>query len=272
MKYLEIWSLFLNVIYLKIKTKTSKVKKYVFLLSVILGLVSCSTPETADHIIEKAILKAGGDHYNHKKISFEFRDKTYTSCREDGVYALTRITDDSVQAIDVLSNKGFKRIVEGQELKLADTTKTNYANSVNSVHYFAYLPYGLTGTAVNKELLGEVQINDRTYYKIKVWFDQEGGGEDYEDVFVYWVEKESYQLDYLAYEFHVNDGGMRFRQAFNRRVIDGIQFVDYNNYQPKNESTSLFDLDSLYQLDELELLSKIELKNVRVEASIDCQI
>lgn len=250
--------------------KTSKVKKYLFLLFIMTGLASCSTPETADSIIERAIKQAGGDHYNHKKISFEFRDKTYTSCRQDGMYSLKRITEDSVQIIDVLSNNGFKRIIDGQQVELADTTKTKYANSINSVHYFAYLPYGLTGSAVNKELLGEVQINTQTYYKIKVWFDQQGGGEDYEDVFVYWIEKENYQVDYLAYEFHVNDGGMRFRQAYNRRDIKGIQFVDYNNYEPKNKSTSLLELDSLFQHDQLKLLSKIVLENVAVETTTDC--
>lgn len=256
---------------MNIETKTTKVKKYLFFLSVVIIMVSCLTPQTADQIIESAIKHAGGEHYNHKKISFEFRGKTYVSCRQDGMYALKRITEDSTETVDILSNDGFKRIVDGHMVVLADSLKTKYSNSVNSVHYFAYLPHGLTGSAVNKELLGEVKIKDQVYYKIKVWFNEQGGGEDFEDVFVYWIGKENHQVDYLAYEFHVNEGGMRFREAYNHREIGGIQFADYNNYQPKSNSASLLGLDSLFQQNNLKLLSKIELENVQVEATSDCK-
>lgn len=256
---------------MNIQTKTTKVKKYILLLSIVITIASCTTPQTADHIIEKAIQKAGGEHYNHKKISFEFRGKTYVSCRDDGMYSLTRVTEDSIKIVDVLSNDGFKRTINDQQVQLADTSKTKFSNSVNSVHYFAYLPYGLTGSAVNKELLGEVQINEHTYYKIKVWFDEQGGGEDFEDVFVYWIGKENYQMDYLAYEFHVNEGGMRFREAYNRREIGGIQFVDYNNYQPNDDTTTLLELDSLFQKNDLKLLSKIELEHIEVDTTSACQ-
>jgi len=249
----------------------TKVKTYLFLLSIILITSSCSKPQTAEDIVVRAIEQAGGKYYNHKKISFDFRDHTYVSCRQDGMYALKRITQDTTKIVDILSNNGFKRLVDGQEVQLADSMVAKYSNSVNSVHYFAYLPYGLTGSAVNKELLGEVQIKDQTYYKIKVWFNEQGGGEDFEDVFVYWIHKQSYQVDYLAYEFHVNDGGMRFRQAYNRRDIGGIQFVDYNNYEPKNNSTSLVELDSLFQHNDLRLLSKIALEHVKVEETSNCQ-
>lgn len=88
-----------------------------------------------------------------------------------------------------------------------------YYNSVNSVHYFAYLPQGLNDKAVQKELLGEVVLKGEPYYKVRVTFAQEGGGNDYEDVFIYWFHKQKFTMDYLAYEFHVDGGGMRFREA-----------------------------------------------------------
>lgn len=245
------------------------IRTYLLLLSLVVFIISCTSHPTADQIIDRAIDRAGGSQYNHKKISFEFRGKTYISCREDGMFYLKRITDDSMHVVDILSNNGFKRIVDGQQVVLADTTMASYANSVNSVHYFAYLPYGLTGEAVNKELLGEVMIKNKPYYKIKVWFNEQGGGADYEDIFVYWIEKENYQMDYLAYKFHVNGGGMRFRAAYNKREIGGITFVDYNNFKPKDNTVSLFDLDSLFKQNNLALLSTIELENLRVE-KVDC--
>lgn len=244
--------------------------RYLFIIVVVIALTSCSTTNPAEDIINKAIVQVGGEHYNHKKITFEFRGKIYTSCRNDGMYTLARKSNDSAEITDILSNTGFKRFINGNQVTLADTTATKFANSTNSVHYFAYLPYGLTGSAVNKELLGEVEIKDHTYYKIKVWFDQQGGGEDYEDVFIYWVEAETFQVDYLAYEFHVNGGGLRFREAYNRRDIEGIQFVDYNNYAPNDTIASIAELDHLFQQNSLKLLSKIELKNINVESSTDC--
>ena len=37
-----------------------------------------------------------------------------------------------------------------------------------------------------------------------------------------------------TYSYIESDGiGLRFREAFNERYINGIRFVDYNNYKPK---------------------------------------
>ena len=60
----------------------------------------------------------------------------------------------------------------------------SYSASVNSVHYFAVLPYGLDGKAVNKTYVNKVDIKGKSYHKIKVTFNEEGGGEDFEDVFM----------------------------------------------------------------------------------------
>ena len=126
------------------------------------------------------------------------------------------------------------------------------------------LPFGLNDKAVNKTLLGEVKIKDKDYYKVKVTFDQDMGGEDFEDVYLYWFNKQTLKPDYLAYEFHVNGGGQRFREAFNERYVDSIRFVDYNNYKPKVKGTDIMDIDSLFEADGLELLSKIELFELTV--------
>ncbi|MEL4308276.1 DUF6503 family protein [Joostella sp. CR20] len=227
-------------------------------------IFSCSTEKTAKSIIDDTIEASGMNTLNNKYISFIFRGKKYDSFRNNGFFELKRTSIDSVETTDVLTNSNFTRLVDGVAQKLADTTVNKYKNSVNSVHYFAYLPYGLDGDAVNKELLGEVEINNQNYYKIKVWFNQDGGGEDFEDVFIYWVNTETDKIDFLAYEYHVNEGGMRFREAYNRRTIEGIDFVDYKNYKPKSNDAKLVTLDSLFTNNQLELLSTIELQNVTV--------
>ncbi|GAA4238824.1 hypothetical protein GCM10022291_30760 [Postechiella marina] len=230
---------------------------------------ACKTEKQRDAntIIDKAIAVSGGHKIDASKISFTFRDKFYSATRNKGEFLLTRSfvsTKDSIQ--DLLNNEGFNRLVNKKKVKVIDSMATKYAASVNSVHYFSVLPYGLQSNAVNKTFLGETKIKNTAYYKIKVTFDEAGGGEDFEDVFVYWVNKETFKVDYLAYSYEEGKGiGFRFREAYNERYIKGIRFVDYNNYKPQTGSVKLQSLDELFQQEKLQLLSKIELQNVKVD-------
>jgi len=155
----------------------------------------------------------------------------------------------------------------GEEFVIpVDSMVTKYTASVNSVHYFSVLPYGLNDNAVIRTLLEDERINDTDYYKVKVTFTQDGGGEDYEDVFVYWLNKESFKLDYLAYSYNEDDGvGMRFREAYNERYVNGLRFVDYNNYKAEDTKINLTKLGKAFENNQLKLLSKIELENVKVD-------
>ena len=244
-------------------------KKYI-LTTVLFVALACkeqgTRPLTAQQIVDKSIEVCGGDNYSASDITFDFRDKTYALEILDGKRIMRRITTtDTIVVIDERTSNDFKRYVNDSLVVVHDTMAVKYSNSINSVHYFTYLPYGLNDPAVNKELLGKVNIKDKGYYKLKVTFDEEGGGDDFDDTYVYWFNIETMKPDYLAYEFHVDGGGMRFREAFNERYIDGIRFVDYNNYKTKDSSVPIFKIDSLYQVGSLELLSKIEIRNINLE-------
>ncbi|MEM9680995.1 MAG: DUF6503 family protein, partial [Bacteroidota bacterium] len=166
---------------------------------------------------------------------------------------------------DVLTNSGFERFVNSTKMPVADSMAIKYSASVNSVHYFSILPYGLNDKAVNKTLIGEDTIKGKAYHLIKVTFSEEGGGEDYEDVFLYWVNKSTHKVDYLAYSYNEDDGlGVRFREAYNERYVEGLRFVDYNNYKPADEDHNLFELGRRFDEDSLKLVSKIELKQIKV--------
>lgn len=234
-----------------------------------LSVLSCKQKEnkdlTAQQIVDKSIEASGGDLYGKSHISFEFRDKTYILGDESDPRVQKRISvSDSAVIMDVADDRGFRRFVNDSLVSVVDSMATKYVNSINSVHYFAYLPYGLNDDAVNKELMGEMSIKGEEYYKVKVTFDQKGGGVDFEDVYVYWFNKSTYKPDYLAYEFHVDGGGLRFREAYNEREVKGLRFVDYHNYEPVNKSASLYELDSLFAADQLERLSTIDLENIEV--------
>ena len=242
-------------------------KKYIPLLALIL-LVSCKekeTPHTAQSLIDNAIDVACNGNCDHATIDFTFRDRCYISKREGGSYQYERITSDSLGVThDILTNEGFKRFRNDTLLTVPDSMKTRYSNSVNSVHYFVQLPYLLNAPAVNKELLGEDTINGEPYYEVAVSFNEEGGGTDFEDNFVYWIHKENYTVDYLAYSYATDGGGIRFREAYNPRIVEGIRFTDYNNFKPASLDVELNTLDDLFEEGSLKLLSKIETESVGV--------
>lgn len=231
---------------------------------------SCSEEKkelTANEIIDKAIQNAGGNRYENAEIEFIFRKKEYKSKRKAGKFQLERVGLDSVgnRVKDILTNDGLQRQINDTTTKLQDSLILPVGNSINSVHYFVHLPYGLNAPAANKKLIGKDSIAGREYYEIKVQFAEEGGGTDHEDEYLYWIDTQNFEVDYLAYNFDVNGGGIRFRKAFNHRIIEGIRFVDYENYKYEELSTPLHKLDSLYEKRELELLSLIETKDVKVK-------
>jgi len=231
-------------------------------------LISCKevkTPFSAQSIVDKAIATVCSDNCEQAEISFIFRDKSYKSVRKDGNFRLERMFSDSTATYqDIVTNEGFLRYRNDTFQQIADSTALRLANSVNSVHYFAQLPFGLNDPAVNKELVGDTSIKGAPYFEVEVTFSEEGGGTDFDDVFMYWINKKTYTVDYLAYSYAVNGGGIRFREAYNPREINGIRFVDYYNYKPDTLEYTLDQLPKLFEQGALALLSKIELKNIEV--------
>ncbi|HNV28665.1 MAG TPA: hypothetical protein PKJ83_06005 [Cyclobacteriaceae bacterium] len=239
--------------------------------ALLLGLLAVATACNSNltdpqKIIDNAIAASGGQKYLNSTSEFDFRDRHYIAKRNGGVFSYERITKDSINTThDFLSNDGFRRQINGSQVEVADSMKTRYSASVNSVVYFALLPYGLNDPSVQKKFLGETQIENKEQYVVEITFGQEGGGEDHEDIFIYWINKKDFTIDYMAYSFAENDGeGYRFRKAYNPRRVNGILFFDYINYKPKS-GAKLTDLEELFKKGELEELSKIELLNISVE-------
>lgn len=234
--------------------------------------ISCKQEEkqlTAQQIIDTTIENAGGENYKTATIQFTFRETNYSSERKNGQYKLTRTFTDSVGEInDVLTNNNFERFVNGTKLTLPDSTASKYSNSLNSVHYFVQLPFGLNAQAVKKKLVGEAEINGKKYYEIEVTFSENGGGTDHEDIYMYWIEQTNFTVDYFAYKFYTGKGGIRFREAYNPRIIKGIRFVDYKNYKAEPwKSVTMQTLDELFVAGKLELLSEIKTEDISVSFS-----
>lgn len=245
-------------------------KKTILIISALTLLFSCTTKQkeiNPQTLVDKSIVVSGGDKIKKSIIEFDFRNKHYKATRNDGQFELERHFKDSTNIIrDALSNNGFVRYVNDVVLKVADSMIPKYSASVNSVHYFSVLPFGLNDAAVNKHYIGKVNVKEKLFHKIKITFNKEGGGEDFEDVFVYWIDAKTYKTQYIAYSYNENHGkGLRFREAYNERYVGGIRFVDYNNFKPKANTVSVKNLDSLFEKNELKLVSKIDLENIAVK-------
>jgi hypothetical protein len=193
---------------------------------------------------------------------FTFRGDLY-GMREtiDGFsYTKFKVTD-TTQIQDLMSNEGFSRIVNDTYIELSDEDAKKYREALNSVFYFVCLPQRLEDPGVNIEVVNPTQINDQHYSVLKVTFNEEGGGTDYQDVYYYWINQSNHQMDFLAYEYNVNGGGVRFREAFNSRMIEGMRFQDYINYSAP-VGTPLDSLPVLFERGELEQLSLIITEDV----------
>tara|TARA_R110002049_G_scaffold174462_5_gene341670 strand:+ start:9919 stop:10485 length:567 start_codon:yes stop_codon:yes gene_type:complete len=179
------------------------IKKIFLLFLLALLLFNCKKElQDADAIVRKSIEVSGGELLKNSIIGFEFRDRRYSASRYKGEFSLSRLTLNASDSIfDILANNGFDRFVNGKRIILEDSMATKYSASVNSVHYFSVLPYGLNDRAVKRTYLGKTQIKGKDYYKIKVTFNENGGGEDFEDVFIYWINAETFKADYLAYSY-----------------------------------------------------------------------
>ncbi|MEX2592493.1 MAG: DUF6503 family protein [Anditalea sp.] len=233
-----------------------------------IGIIAlgCKTASEEQKIIDQAIEAHGGDAYEMAKISFDFRQMHYKILKTPFRFEFSREFEDSLGLVaDVLNNEGFSRSIDGKEIAVTDERKKAYSNSVNAVAYFAYLPYGLNDAAVQKHWVRESEVEGNYYDVIKVTFSKEGGGEDFDDEFLYWINKDNGRMDYLAYSYHTDGGGVRFRKAINSRMVHGIRIQDYENYKPVDENTPLDEMEELYKNGELELLSEIEMKNIQVK-------
>ena len=228
-------------------------------------LISCKPSVnklTAQQIIDKSIIASGADLVANAEIKFKFRDKTYLANRQKGAYTL--ISEfDSVK--DVLTNNDFNRFINLEKQNLTDVDVTKYSNAVNSVHYFSVLPFGLNDKAVFKKLLPSAIVRGKEYYKVEVTFAENGGGEDFDDVFIYWVGKQDFLVDYLAYSYHTNGGGKRLRVLKDAQKVNGIRFVNFDNYKPLNKEVAFINIDKAYEKGQLKKISEIILENVSVK-------
>ncbi len=228
-----------------------------------------SSPERAERVIEHVRETHGSSRLDNSVVSFDFRGARFTVRHEDGLYRYERSYIDSFgrSVSEVLSNDSLYRTVDGTRQDLSQSQRLSVETTVNSVVYFALLPYSLDDPAVQPRYLGTDSIGGEPYHEIEVTFRKEDGGRDWEDRFIYWIHRERNTMDYLAYYYHTSGGGSRFRDALNVRTINGVRFADYVNYTTTVDTlgTAVETYDRLFRKDGLEKVSEVRLNDIEVQ-------
>lgn len=216
----------------------------------------------ADSLVAEAIKAHGGELYDTAHYRFRFRKNQYSFQNSASGYRYAAIGQkDGDDIEDILENGNLTRTVNGDTVELSDKDVKKYTEALNSVIYFATLPHKLSDAAVIKTYAGQTIIEGEKYDTVAVTFEQEDGGTDYSDEFRYWINADTKTVDYLAYNYETNDGGVRFRSAYNPRTVGGIRFQDYVNYEAPI-GTPLDELPVLYEAGKLKELSRIETEEV----------
>lgn len=230
------------------------------------GLISCGSVNQATGVILQSIKAHGFEELDHASLAFTFRNRSYSYWKKEGKFIYKRIQLDSLQneIVDLLDNDGLTRYQDGIKVALSSKDSAAYASSVNSVIYFAFLPYFLKDPAVEASYLGLQKIGGKAYHEIKVSFQVEGGGKDFQDEFVYWINKETHLLDYLAYNYLTDGGGARFRKVTSRVAMENYLINQYDNFKPVPPSMEVEKFDELYEAGNLQYLSSIILEEIKI--------
>lgn len=215
----------------------------------------------------------GSDALDGATLHFTFRGDPFTAMRSARGFRYTRTTRDDAgrEVLDVLDNDGLTRTIDGETVPLADDDIGRITTAVNSVVYFATLPAPLSDPAVQAQVLAPDTLDGTTYDRLEITFAQEGGGNDWEDRYLYWVHPERRTLDYIAYTYEVapgasgeNDTGHRFRRVIGTSDAGGFRVQDYENLT----ADSLDTLESylyLYASGQTRPVSEVLTERARLE-------
>ncbi|RDB06685.1 DUF6503 family protein [Runella aurantiaca] len=213
----------------------------------------------AKEIVDKCIKAHGGKNYEAFDLSFDFR-KFKVHLKQTGTqFSYERTTTDSLNNVyhDILTNESFVRKRNDTTQVLSQKDEDKYREGINAIAYFVLLPYKLSEPAVILKYVGEISIDNQKYHKIRVTFEQEGGGKDHEDEFCYWINQSTNTLDYLSYA----NGGPRLRKAVKRDTVGGIVFQNYENYEILDKTLPTTEYDKAFLEGKSKLLSMIEQSN-----------
>ena len=235
------------------------------------GCQSSEVSPDAGAVIDSARSAHGASVLQRATVEFQFRGDDYQIRQNEGQFHYQRAYTDSLDrsVTEGLTNEGVYRVVEDDTLSLSSSERADVKTTVNSVSYFALIPEPLDEPAVQATYSGRDTIEGESYHRVRVTFQREGGGDDWQDIFLYWFHTDTYAMDYVAYAYGLGpdeeDAGTRFRKAYNVRRVNGVRMADYRNYTADTLAPDrMAQYPALRNQDALELVSNIEIDSVRI--------
>ena len=227
---------------------------------VVLALAACAPQVPAPQgdtealaLLDRARVHHGSALLDRAEITFSFRGTPFVLRRDGDQFRYARTLTDSLgQTVEeVVDNAGTHRYVDSVEVPLDEAESGRVHTAVNSVAYFALLPAPLADPAVRVRMLSPDRVGDEDYDRVEVTFAQEGGGEDWEDRYVYWLRQLDGQIGHYAYTYEVSAGdtartdtGTRFRVPLRTYERDGVLFQDWQNLSADSIRAPGPDLDA----------------------------
>ncbi|MEL6615870.1 MAG: DUF6503 family protein [Bacteroidota bacterium] len=214
----------------------------------------------------------GSDALDGVPFRFTFRGDAFTAERSARGFRYVRTTTDDQgrTVVDVLDNDGLSRTIDGETAPLPEDEVGRLTTAVNSVVYFATLPAPLSDPAVQARVLPLDTLDGTTYDRLEITFAQEGGGNDWEDRYLYWIHPERRTLDFIAYTYALapdasgeNDTGHRFRRVIGTADAGGFRVQDYENLTADSLGT-LEDYASAYASGRTRAVSEVLTENARL--------
>lgn len=214
---------------------------------------------TAREVVDDARRAHGSAALDEACVAFAFRGTPFVAARSGGRFAyrmlgaderpLATLTNEGL-AVDTLAYEAHRRFPDGTPSAgfrdsvraHGDAIARSAETTLNSVVYFALLPYNLNDPAVRLRRLGDASFGGRRYRTVEVTFAPDGGGRDHDDRFVYWFDADTRLLGAMAYAFHTGEGGTRFRQVSRvHRLLAGdgptAPSLVFNDYRASTDTT-----------------------------------
>lgn len=231
------------------------------MFSLLCTMLTAASASDGATLVERVVQAHGARNLVDAELSFSFRDVTYVAERHaDGRFRYAR----RIAGVrEILDNDGPRFEGTDGPLPMPHGVARARARELNSVVYFASLPLGLLDPAVRPVSAGRQEVSGEVFDVLEVRFTEEGGGDDHDDVFRYWVEPKTGRIAYMAYSFSRGGGGVRFRVPTRVREVEGAVFIDWDNFG-QVEQVPLGALPGLWSRGELEKLSEIKLESIRV--------
>jgi len=242
------------------------VKKILFISTLAL-LTSCtSTPDiTAEELLEKTIETLGKRALYNSELSFMEREISYTSLRSKYQYEYTmKRSVDTINYFAKSYNGGFEYTENGVPVSYG-ATSGQLEKDLIDLNQFMILPANFENdNAVLLNLKNDISIDGIEYYVLHISFKNQMPT-DLAGNYNLYIAKDTYEIDFIGYDSLATEGRFFLKEAFNKRVLNGVSFSDYRTYISQKNISTIDSLPVLLGKNQLVLRNPLVIKNINVK-------